>query len=159
MTSGRSGMTNEEEREHPKPREVDQLEAERQRVLETLIILETREKELNKKRKELSEELEHISLLESTLHPVREQYVTRLGKIDRAISSRFEAKFVEEKPAAKLSIENFIEGLFLALIGILLLWPRTPIVRLFLGIGFLLAGFVVILIRLVQRGVFKRILS
>lgn len=152
-------MTHEEEMEHQKPRGVDQLEAERQRVLDTLIILETRKRELSQKREELSEEIARVSLLESILQPVREQYVNRLGEIDKAISRRFGVTLVEEKPKAKLSIEYFIDGLFLALIGVLLIWPRTPIVRLFLGIGFLLAGLVVIIIRLVQRGVFKRILS
>ncbi len=133
------------------PMDLERLENERIIALESIRLLEQQLDEVGKRRRELGEELDRVSLLESTLQPLKEQYVEKLRDTDRAIYRRFGVELEKPKEVGHERAYPvrgvFTVGLLLALVGFLFLFPvEAPfIIKFILGAGFLLVGFFILI--------------
>ena len=130
---------------------LEQLENERTIALESIRLLEQQLDEVRDRRRELGEELDRISLLESTLQPLKEKYVEKLREADRAIYRRFGVELEKPKEVrqerAYPAQGIFTVGFLLAFIGLLFLFSvEAPLtIKYILGAGFLLVGFFVLI--------------
>ncbi len=141
----------EEVKPEPGLMDLERLENKRIIALESIRLLEQQLDKVVKRRRELSEELDRVSLLEFTLQPLKEQYVEKLRETDRAIYRRFGVELEKPKEVrlkrAYPARGVFTVGSLLALIGFLFLFTvEAPLtIKFILGTGFLLVGFFVLI--------------
>lgn len=127
---------------------LEQLENERTIALESIRLFEQQLDEVGRRRRELSEELDRVSLLESTLQPLKEQYIKKLRETDRAIYTRLGVELEKPKEVGRERAYParvvFTVGLLLALVGFLFLFPVETLlaIKLILGAVFLVGFFV-----------------
>jgi len=127
---------------------LEQLENERTTALESIRLFEQQLDEVRRRRRELSDELDRVSLSEATLQPLKEQYVEKLRETDRAIYTRLGVELEKPKEVGREqdypAVWVFTVGLLLALVGFLLLFPVEAFIAIKLILGaVLLVGFFV----------------